>query len=81
LLVASHSATEFMFYPNPTNTDLNFVLFKTDFEMPIRLFDVSGRMILKKTINALDKNINISNLTKGTYILNTPNKSFKIIKK
>jgi subtilisin family serine protease len=80
LAVVEHSDKDFLFYPNPSTDNLNFILFKNDLELPIILLDISGRMILKQNINALDKNIDISNLAKGTYILNTPNKSFKIIK-
>jgi len=80
LAVVEHSDKDFLFYPNPSTDNLNFILFKNDLEMPIILLDISGRMILNQTINILNKHIDMSSLSKGTYILNTPNKSFKIIK-
>ena len=80
LAVAEQSDNDFLCYPNPSKDNLNFILFKNNLELPIILFDVSGRLVLKKMINALDKNIDISHLSKGIYILNTVNKSFKIIK-
>lgn len=81
LQLTEFSTQDFIFYPNPSSNYINFILFNTDLELPIQLFDSAGRLVLKTNINKLNKNIDISQLSQGTYILNTPNKSYKIIKR
>ncbi len=60
----------FVIYPNPANSNLNI---RTDFTQgknaEIKIYDVLGKEVFRKKINASVENINISNLWSGIYFL------------
>ncbi len=54
-------------YPNPVRDILNIDYSGQINE--IRLFDISGRMVLNKTVNSANTSVNVSEMNHGIYIL------------
>ncbi|WP_379963907.1 T9SS type A sorting domain-containing protein [Epilithonimonas sp. UC225_85] len=77
------SQKQITFYPNPVKDILTLSYFK-EIENVV-IYDMSGKKVFSKDINRKEADINLSNLTSGTYILNAKisgeSKSFKILKK
>lgn len=71
----------FSYYPNPVKDKLYFAG-KEDVQY-VQVFDLTGKLILEQNSNSI-KELNVSNLNKGTYVLkvktNKQVKTFKIIK-
>ncbi|MFN8295040.1 MAG: T9SS type A sorting domain-containing protein [Chitinophagales bacterium] len=70
----NHAEAEFALYPNPTNSGMLFIKFKAALrdKASIEIIDVLGRKLSAQTIvmgNEL-QTIDVSNLAKGTYLLN-----------
>ncbi len=66
-----NSDFNFEIYPNPSNTYFNINLSKSKetFSYIIDIYDIYGKIIVKKTINnSSDLKINISNLSQGIYV-------------
>jgi len=68
----SQSQTEgdidgFKLYPNPTTNNKIFISTKANAPKKIHVFDVLGTKVLETTI--LGRELNLSNLDKGVYIL------------
>jgi len=66
------SLNEFIFanfkmYPNPTNG--SSLYFSSDKKAKIEIFNVLGKLIIKNQIDTSDKEINISQLNKGVYMV------------
>jgi len=59
------NATNFTFYPNPTSSILNIEVKE---QTQISIVNVLGDVIIKQTINGLNK-IDVSNLTSGVYFI------------
>lgn len=57
----------FKLYPNPTVNDKVYIETTLDAPKQIHIFDVLGTQVLQTTI--LGKELNLSNLDKGVYIL------------
>ena len=57
----------FKLYPNPTTNSKIFINTKNNAHKKIYIFDVLGTKVLETTI--LGKELNLSNLDKGVYIL------------
>lgn len=77
-------AEQFALYPNPVSTNVN-VSFPQNLEQAeIRIFNVLGKLVLKKQIYPLNNSIDVSSLTSGMYIAsitsNNKTNSFKLIK-
>ncbi len=58
-----------MFYPNPVKDVLHF----SDKIHNIRIMDISGKSV--KQIPVSSKSVNLSNLTKGNYIITATTKT------
>ncbi|NKI31593.1 T9SS type A sorting domain-containing protein [Croceivirga thetidis] len=54
-------------YPNPTTTDKIFISTSQNAPKKIVIFDVLGTKVMETTI--IGKELNLSNLVKGVYIL------------
>ena len=55
------------FYPNPTNG--NTIYIKTRDNTDVRIYNVLGKLVKSAEITELNNNIDISNLSKGIYII------------
>ncbi len=73
---------KFSYYPNPTKSQLNISANKEISK--VELFNLLGQKVQSSTVNATQKQLNLSNLQKGFYLMNVTidnaKKSFKIIK-
>lgn len=68
--------SEHLIYPNPAG---DYIRIKGEqLVVPVSIFDMYGRMILK---TSGDRDINVSNLVPGTYVLMQNNEAFTFIKK
>jgi len=76
-----NTESNFTIYPNPV-TNGSFKI-KTTFngEYTLSLFDFSGKTLLKKKINDSNQDVDISNLSKGIYFVETINGNKKEMKK
>src|SRR5690606_36931380 len=55
-------------YPNPTS-DLSYISSQNGFLESVKLNDVSGKLILTKTLRKTNGTLNLGHLPKGVYIL------------
>jgi hypothetical protein len=70
-------------FPNPVlNDDKLFISFENVISTNIKLFNVTGKLVLEDTINSSNsKAINISGLTNGVYLLQLTNGKASVTKK
>ncbi len=54
-------------YPNPVNSGKIFITSKSSLDKKVEIFDVLGKKVLETTTS--NKEVNISNLTPGIYII------------
>ncbi len=73
---------KFSYYPNPTKNQLNIAANKEISK--VELFNVLGQKVQSSDVNATQKQLNISSLQKGFYLMHVTidnaKKAFKIIK-
>jgi hypothetical protein len=69
LSIADAKRLEFEMYPNPAVTDLTIQLPSGANEATVEFYDSMGRLSLSKIIDISDPQINISNLSRGVYLL------------
>ena len=76
---SSFDNTNFTYYPNPVKNILN--LFYNQEISSVEVFNLLGQKVSSNTINANDAQINMSNLSKGAYMVKvTSNNQVKTIK-
>lgn len=73
----------FQIYPNPiSNTNLLNIKFAVNMSAKINIYNLSGKLVLKDQLNNSNfKNINISNLTNGLYLLRLDTDTASITRK
>lgn len=75
---------EFKVFPNPANEVLNIHIPTANDITTLRIFDVLGKSVLEIDITASSRQLDISSMASGLYILNfqsgTASKTFKLIK-
>ncbi|MEA3504367.1 MAG: T9SS type A sorting domain-containing protein, partial [Bacteroidota bacterium] len=59
---------KFNIYPNPTHSGLINIENKKNNKYQLSIYDISGNIILEKSINQKRKEISLKNLSKGVYI-------------
>jgi endoglucanase len=67
-------------YPNPAKNQIMVELNEFPENVPLMIYDVLGKQILKKQINSQREQIDISDLTPGVYIVRISNISQRLIK-
>lgn len=70
LSINNNSLQSVIIYPNPTNSVLNI---KNAENSSIEIYDLLGRIVLSKNEIAIDQQLNVSNLTTGTYLIKITN--------
>lgn len=78
-----HQPVSFSVYPNPAQNIINIKVNPEDLGLPIKLFDIYGKLALSKTIDQTDFNLDLTNLAKGIYLLrfeDNKGSNFKIVK-
>ncbi len=72
----------FKFYPNPVKSELNLSA-KTTIDQ-VSIYNLLGQQVYSEKMNSSNKTINISNLSKGLYVMTVTSEgntaSFKILK-
>jgi hypothetical protein len=63
-----NSTPQFNIYPNPAQNNFS-IEFKSNTEGSVRIFDISGKVVLNTTINSISQTIDCSNLNNGLYIV------------
>ena len=75
--------SQFSYYPNPTRNELNITAAKSISK--VELFNILGQSVQSEMVNDTQKQLNISNLQNGIYLMEVTienaKESFKIIKK
>lgn len=71
--VSNTSSYQFLIYPNPAKNILN-LNFKTKGTYIVRIYDMASNLKMEKTITAAFKQIDISSLVKGTYLVEVKTK-------
>ncbi|MDA9277357.1 endonuclease [Polaribacter sp.] len=86
--IGSHSATlsvpennleNFQVYPNPNNG--NTLYFNTTKEIQVNVYSILGKLIKNETVTIEKKNIDISTLSNGIYLLKITSENKSITKK
>ena len=80
LSTASLENEQITMYPNPA-TDIISLRFDDISKLKVTIYDVIGREILSKLLEKSNKNIDISSLGSGTYIVQITNENNEKITK
>lgn len=68
-------------YPNPTKDRLNISLKGISGEVSLSVYDLQGRLVHKQMLNSIDSHINVSDLSKGVYIISIDEEKMPINKR
>ncbi|OMP76746.1 zinc-dependent metalloprotease [[Flexibacter] sp. ATCC 35208] len=60
-------------YPNPANSVVNINLAGVKGKSEVSLFDINGRQVMRREVNAANLQLDISTLTPGVYIIRVKN--------
>ncbi|WPQ66027.1 zinc-dependent metalloprotease family protein [Chitinophaga sancti] len=60
-------------YPNPANSVVNINLAGVKGKSEVSLFDINGRQVMRREVNAANAQLDISSLTPGVYIIRVKN--------
>jgi len=80
LATSNIKSTEIKIYPNPATDILKIKLLKNE-KSKIEIYDISGRLVKQMDANSDNIELNVSSLTKGSYLLSISTNSQKITKK
>lgn len=78
LSISENLNDQFVVYPNPSN-GLYWLVYNSDYELQIT--DLTGKIILNKTVNQNQVSVNISDMSAGIYIFKIMTKEGVIVKK
>jgi len=78
-----HNELAYSVYPNPAKDKLNISLLSENSNIAeLRIYDVQGRQVLQKTINAKESEIDVSSFSDGLYIIKvTSNTGYEFFRK
>jgi subtilisin-like proprotein convertase family protein len=80
LSLIENNGVQALIYPNPTKGKVT-VSWSENLETNIDLFDLQGRIILSKQINASDTELDINEFSDGIYLISVQNEIIKTTKK
>ncbi|HLG34684.1 MAG TPA: T9SS type A sorting domain-containing protein [Bacteroidia bacterium] len=69
----------FSFFPNPAEEKIT-IINKTHEQMPLKIFDVAGKIIMEKILSAGSDELYVRDLKPGIYFLECGNSRFKFIR-
>ncbi len=71
---------DFIIYPNPTVSTINFKAEKTGKKISrIRIYDAAGKLVIVKSIKELNQSVDVSFLQKGIYFVELITKDNKVL--
>jgi hypothetical protein len=73
LSVSNFDVSSIKFYPNPTNGEITISLLEM---AKVTLTDLSGKIILKTTLEAGESTMDLGSLSKGIYLINFASDNF-----
>ena len=73
------SNSKLSIFPNPTNNNLN--VSSENYIHAIKIFDMSGTLVLNHNCYSKNENIDLSNLAKGFYSIQISNKNTNVKRK
>ena len=74
-----NSLEDFQVYPNPNNG--NTLFFNTTKEVQVSVYSILGKLIKHEKVTITKKNIDISSLSNGIYLLKITSENKSITKK
>ncbi|HRX69439.1 MAG TPA: GEVED domain-containing protein, partial [Tenuifilaceae bacterium] len=77
----SNPAESYMVYPNPANDYVNISLQGIRGDVSLRIYDLQGRLVKETMLNSLDSQIDVSDLSKGVYIISVDEEKEAISKR
>jgi hypothetical protein len=77
--ISNIQISEFSMYPNPTSGRLWINTTRDTLGM-IRLFDVTGRMMLQRSIHSSTTEVDLKQFSAGTYFVEVSEQVFKVVK-
>ncbi len=81
-MTVNHELNSIDFFPNPANNIFNIVIPEFNFSnYNIKVYSLTGEVVLKKTINSPKTSIDISRLKRGCYIVSVSSGEFTVRKK
>src|SRR5690606_38751038 len=80
LSLIENNGVQALIYPNPTKGKVT-VSWSENLETNIDLFDLQGRIILSKQINASDTELDINEFSDGIYLISVQNEIIKTTKR
>jgi hypothetical protein len=78
--IADQQLTGINLYPNPAKNTINVDKGENK-DVCVFIYNMMGQLLLQKTLNRIDSQIDISNLQKGMYIINIKNEKGNYLKK
>lgn len=76
---SEHTIVDFSYYPNPVVDQLNFSA-KTSIDT-VKIYNLSGQMVLNQNINSTTGSVNVSHLSKGIYLAEITSDGAKVTAK
>jgi len=77
----SNPAESYLVYPNPANDYVNINLQGIRGDVSLRIYDLQGRLVKETMLNSLDSQIDVSDLSKGVYIISVDEEKEAISKR
>ena len=71
--ISDNNKTKISIYPNPAHSTLSVKGFNSN--ATVRIFDVTGKNVMNKTVSVSSNDINVSNLVNGVYVVELNNGS------
>jgi hypothetical protein len=71
--ITSYAANEISVYPNPANEFLTVSFGSLEGKKSIAVYDVSGRLVIEKNADADTVQLNVLEITKGSYFIKVLN--------
>jgi len=77
----SNPAESYLVYPNPANDYVRISLQGIRGDVSLRIYDLQGRLVKETMLNSLDSQIDVSDLSKGVYIISVDEEKEAISKR
>jgi hypothetical protein len=79
IAVSNEKSKNIFVYPNPASNSININFDHTQLPLEVNIYDVSGKLILQKSIAESSEIIDVQGLENGFYLIKFTNKSNELI--